>query len=117
MTAEGTFPKIDGDIYYAKDANIAVYNGFNSSTLNYNGISLGSDASILIAANSSRKSILIKNNDSTTMWVGDSGLSLGSGYEIKPKTSIYLTTADVIYGIVDSAIGTGSINVRYLEVQ
>lgn len=114
MANEGQYPKANGDIYYGKDANIAFYGELNSGTMNYGAVTVGTTATVIKAANSSRKTILIRNNGDATIWIGDSGVTISDGKALEPSKSIKLYTQDAIYGIAD----TSSVDdARYLEVQ
>ena len=113
MVNAGEFPKTDGDVFYSKDANIIHYNSLNSNVMNYASIDVGSDATLIKAANVARKIIFIRNNGSQTIYMGDSGVAVGSGYELEPGKNREFYTKDDIYGIVNA----GSNNVRYLEVE
>lgn len=114
MADEGEYPKANGDIYYGKDANIAYYGELNTDTMNYSNVTIATSATTLIAANSSRKSILIRNNGSNDLYIGESsGVTTSDGQLIRPQQCIRLFTTAIIYGIAD----TSSVDVRYLEVQ
>lgn len=117
MVNEGEFPKLNGDIFYGKDANIVRYDGYNSDTITYDGIDIGSLSTSIISSNALRKSIIIKNNGSSVIYIGDSGVTNTDGYKVLPKESLYLHTKDAIYAAADSSIGSGTNNTRYIEVQ
>jgi len=114
MADEGKFPKINGDIYYADDANITFYQELNSGTMNYGAVTISTSATTIKASNGDRKRILIRNNHvSESLYIGDSGVTTSDGKEISPGQSIVLFTQDTIYGIADSSLD----DVRYLEVE
>ena len=117
MANEGEFPKNNGDVFWGKDANIVKYSGYNSDTINYNGIEVGSLATLIVSSNASRKSLIVRNNGSSTIYLGDSGVSFSDGYKMLPKESIYLNTNDDVYAAADSTIGSGTNNTRYMEVE
>lgn len=114
MANEGEFPKANGDIYYAEDANITFYQALNSNIMNYGAVTIPTTtATIIKAANSKRKVILIKNNGTNSLYIGTSGVTTTNGQKILPKQSIKLFTKDNIYGVAE----TSSIDIRYLEVE
>jgi len=113
MANEGEYPKVDGDVYYAKDANIAYYQELNSATMNYGAVSVLVTATIIKAANTIRKAILIRNHGSASIYIGaDNTVTTATGQILIPGESIKLFTKNVIYGI-----GTETTNIRYLEVE
>lgn len=113
MANSGEYPKANGDIYYAPDANMAYYQGAMAATLNHGAVTVGTGAITIKAANTSRKSILIRNNGSTNVFIGPSGVTATNGYKMTPGKCLYLVDVEIIYGISDS----GSNSVRYLESQ
>ena len=113
MANEGQYPKIDGDVFYGKDANMSYYNGTLSSTLNHASINVGTSATAIKAANTSRQSILIKNTGTATVYLGPSGVTTGDGYLLAYGKSIILYHKEAIYGITASTTE----DVRYLEAE
>ena len=113
MANEGEFPKDDGDVFYGKDANIMHYNALNSNILNYDAVSVGSDATAISLANNNRKIIFIRNNGSISLYLGDNSVAVGSGYELAPGKYRELYTQDDIYGICNAGI----VDTRYIEVE
>lgn len=113
MSGEGEYPKEDGDVLYGKEANMAYYNGAFGNTLNYSNVSITTSATVIKASNSNRKSILIYNNDTTSIFIGDSGVTINDGFELAPLESIYLVDTEAFYGIVSA----GTADIRYLEVE
>jgi len=113
MAIKGTFPKEDGNILYGVDANIGYYQELNSATMNYGVVVVATSATVIKAANSLRKVILIKNNSTEDMYIGASGVTTSNGQLLKPDQSIRLYTQDSIYAI-STAEATDA---RYLEVQ
>jgi len=113
VAAEGEFPKTDGEILYAKDANILLYDALNSGTMNYAAVTVGTSATVIKAANADRKVILINNNSTQNMWIGDSGVTIADGQKLKVGESIKLYTQSAIYGIAASSADDS----RYLEVE
>ena len=114
MANSGEYPKADGDVYYGKDANMSYFNATLTSTLNYGNISVGTTATLIKATNSSRKSILIRNNGSATLYIGgNNAVTTSNGHGVIAGQSIYVKDQDEIYGIVAS----GTLDVRYLETE
>ena len=113
MANEGYYPKTDRDVFYGKDANIAYYDGLLSDTLNYANVSVTTAATLIKASNSSRKSILIFNNGSAILYVGITGVTASTGYEVLADHAIYLVVTDAVYGITSA----GTSDVRYIEVE
>ena len=112
MANEGKFPKQDGDIYYGLDANATYYNAALSTTGSYNGLTVGSDVTTIVASASTRKKILIRNTGDYTVYIGGSSVTTTTGTPVDSNVCIVLNTDDAIYGIT-----TGSdTDIRYLEV-
>ncbi len=83
------------------------------TSLNYNRITIATTSTVIKAINADRRSILIKNNDSVSIYIGDSSVATSDGYELEAGKSMYLTDNEAIYGIVT----TGTANLAYLEVE
>jgi len=111
---EGIFPKADGDVWYGTDANRAYYQGNFCTTMNYASVNVTSTATVIKAANSDRKRILIKNNGDTTLYLGiDNTITTGSGYALEGGDSIEMHNRSAVYGIT----GSETEDIRYLEVE
>ena len=117
MVSENVFPKIDGDVFYASEANSIYYNALSLGSILYDSVSVGSDSTTIRASDSSRRKIIIRNIGTYSLFIGSSGVSDTDGYKVLPNQSIIVYSTDTIYGAADSAIGSGTIDVRYLEVQ
>jgi hypothetical protein len=114
MASAGDFPKVDGDVYYGQDANMTYYNATLTGTMNYGNISVTTAATLIKATNASRKSILVRNYGSASLFIGgNNSVTTGNGFEVQANQSIYIKDTDEIYGIVAS----GTLDVRYLETQ
>lgn len=75
-------------------------------------VSVGSSATLIIAANT-RQGVLITNPSTTvTLYVGGSGVTTGNGQIIPPSQSITLPVVSAIYGVV----ATGTLTISYVEV-
>ena len=83
-----------------------------SETRNINEVTIGSTATKIVDANSSRKAIIIQNVGNTEVYLGDSGVTTSDGIKLEPG-SLYSNDSftGAIYGIVSS----GSSTVRYEE--
>ena len=113
MTGSGTYPKVDGDILYAKDVNMAFYEGTLASALNYASITATSTATVVKALNTSRKSLLVLNNGSSTAYIGLSGVTTSTGYKLNTGDSYLFYTTEAVYAITAST----STDIRYLEAE
>lgn len=107
------FPIQDGDPISKTDINKAFYQGAFAGSLNHASVNIGSSATLIKAANPSRQSILIKNNGSSAIYIGNASVTTSSGFELKSKESILLYNKEAIYGITSSATE----DLRYLEAQ
>lgn len=112
MANKGKFPKQDGDIYYGDDANASYYNASLSTTGSYNGLDVGSDITMIVSNNASRKKILLRNAGDYTVYLGDNNVSISTGIPLDSNVCIVLNSDDAIYGITSSSLS----NIRYLEV-
>lgn len=75
-------------------------------------VSVGSTATLIIAANT-RQGVLITNPSATvTVFIGGAGVTTGNGQELLPLQSITLPVVSAVYGIV----ATGTQTVSYVEV-
>ena len=112
--AENSWPKADGQIFYASEANGIPF-GRKGSTGNYGSVWLSSGTTTLIRAiNNNRHSISIFNNQSgTTIFVGPGGVDDTNGFTIGYGTAQEFLDTGSIYGYFG---GAGSADVRYVEV-
>ena len=114
MAGEGQYSKADGDTLYGKDVNISYFQGSAASTLNHASVDCNTTATLIKAANTSRKGILIKNNSSSeNVYIGLSGVTTSDGYELEAGEEKYFYHKEAVYGITAS----GTVDVRYLEVE
>jgi len=112
--ASGDFPVAQGEIIEAKSMNSSYFNATLAGTMNYGNISVTTAATLIKATNASRKSILIRNNGSSTLYIGgNNSVTTSNGFEVIAGEEIYIKDTDEIYGIVAS----GTLDVRYLETQ
>ena len=88
------------------------YQGGLLSNMSYDAVDVTDSSTLIVSANSDRYSVLIKNNSSGNIYVGDASVSTANGFRVLPGEHIYLTSKTVIHGIGDAA----SNDVRYLEV-
>jgi len=112
MANEGKFPKNDGDIYYAKDANSSYYQAALSTTAAYDAVTVTSSATVIVTENNARKKILIRNIGADTIYIGEAGVTVTTGIPLDSNVCIVLNTSDAISGIVSST----SSEIRYIEV-
>lgn len=85
-----------------------------SSVLAHSQISVGTIATLIVAANASRKGLIIRNNSPRNVFLGGVGVTIASGYNLEPGAEFQLTdlvTTAEIYGIVSLSTAT----VSYLE--
>jgi len=83
-----------------------------SSSISTGQVSVGTLATIIVASNSSRRSVIIRNQGATDMYIGNSGVTTSNGLLIKAGESIFLDrNTAAIYGIVSS----GSTTAGYLQ--
>jgi len=112
--ASGDFPVGTGEIVEATSMNSAYFNAALAGTMNNGNITVTTSATLIIATNTSRKSILIRNNGSATLFIGgNNSVTTSNGYRITGGQSMYIFETDEVYGIVAS----GTLDVRYLETQ
>jgi hypothetical protein len=80
----------------------------------YGNISVTATATLIIAANTSRRWVKITNNSSRSIYLGwDASVTTTTGDILYRRQSIIITgTTSAVYGIVS----TGTNDVRYLEV-
>jgi hypothetical protein len=116
--AEGLFPKADGQVYYAKDANMAYYQAALAGSMWNKAVNVASGASAtqIVAGNNSRKSILIMNVGPSSASIGSSNVTSSgttTGYPLSVGGRLYLNNKGEIYGNTL----TGSTDIRYLECE
>ncbi len=108
------FPVHNGDVIDATDVNSAYYQAALAGTLNFASITVATASATLIkAANSSRKTFLGKNYTGGTVYLGGSAVTSASGYKLTVGQDMLLNNKDDIYGIADSSTA----DFRYLETQ
>jgi len=112
--AEGVFPKSDGEVYFGKDANINYYQGAMAGTLNHASVDMADTEVLIIAANANRKTLIIFNNGTSTVYIGLTGLADTDGFPLAGQESVLLYNQEAMYGICSS--GETS-DIRYLEAQ
>ena len=110
------FPKGDGDLAYSADINMAWYDGVvGATTLNFGNTTLAgtTSATIIKAANSSRKTMLIYNNSGTACYIGTTSVTTNGGYPLEQDETLYIKSdTGAIYGA-----SAGSVDIRYWEVE
>ena len=108
------YPVSNGNIIEATDVNSAYYQAALASTLNHKSVDVDDSDTTIIAANASRKTILIQNNGSASVFLGLAGVTTGTGFELENGTSILLHNKETVHAIAAAA---GPYDVRYLEVE
>ena len=84
-----------------------------AATINSTGqVSVTSAATLIIAANASRKGVLITNTGNATVYVGTSGVTATTGHALPAGASLSLPTLAAVYGIAAT-----SQTVTFLELQ
>lgn len=82
-------------------------------TLANDAVNVGTAATLIIAANSDRKSILIYNNGDTRVYMGGAGITAGKGMPTLPGAAL---DDDVLTGAIYGVVAAGTCEVRYWEV-
>ncbi|MCL6577989.1 MAG: hypothetical protein K6T73_01200 [Candidatus Bathyarchaeota archaeon] len=83
-----------------------------SSSITADQVVVGESATVIVQANANRRSVIIRNQGSTDMYIGGSEVTSSTGLLIKPDEAIVLDrTTAAIYGSTLS----GSTTVGYLE--
>ena len=114
MADEGEFPKADAEKLYGKDANMNYYQGAFGSTLNHESEDVSTTAVEVVAANASRKSILIQNNGTVTCYLGiDNSVTDATGFPLEVSESVMFYNQDAIWGITTALTA----DIRYMEVE
>lgn len=103
-----------GDIFDNRLSVNSTLNVKSGDTLeNPAAVSVGTVATQIVAADSTRNSVEIFNNDlAETLYVGDSGVTTATGRPVAPQTGIGIDTGAAVYGIVAS----GTVDARILTV-
>jgi len=112
MAATGEYPKANGDVLYGEDVNMGYYQSALGSTLNNGQVTVAATATQIIATNTSRRSLLIKNHGTTVMYVGGANtVTTSNGFRLNGGQSIYFRDQDEVFGIVAAGTETAG----YLE--
>lgn len=83
-----------------------------TNAFNHGQVSVAATATLIKAANASRRSITILNNDVNDLYVGNSGsVTTGNGFIVKSGSALTLNYNGAIYGIAAS----GTIATAYAE--
>lgn len=112
MVGSTVFPKANGDVFYAEDANILYV--VPGSGLLTSGVWLPSGTNTtILTANANRKALLVYNNGSSTVYMGPTGVASTTGFQLTAGDTYIYKDTEALFG--NSAV-VGSTNVRYLEV-
>jgi hypothetical protein len=81
----------------------------------YGQASVGTSPALVIAANTSRAALLLKNPASNTavIWVGDAAVATGNGFPLEPGTSVGWPATSVLWAVAAAAAQT----LAYAEFQ
>ena len=89
----------------------------SSSTGEVGAVSVGTSATLIKAAKSDRVSLKITNGGTETVYIGfDSGVTTSNGFPILTQDVLDFSGNDLYTGVVYGIVGTGSSDVRYLEL-
>lgn len=109
---DGNGASYQADVNAANDLVVAVATATGGVLSGTGQVSIGSSATLIIAANT-RQGVLITNPSSTvTVYIGGSGVTTGNGQILTPGSSITIPVVSALYGIV----ATGTQTVSYVEV-
>jgi|TARA_Y100000310_G_scaffold192960_1_gene192910 quinol-cytochrome oxidoreductase complex cytochrome b subunit len=82
-------------------------------TLNYGQVSVANTATVILAANIRRTSILVKNDGSADIYVGgDSSVTTSNGLIISPGEGVSFPE---YYGAIHGIVASGAETASYLE--
>lgn len=71
-------------------------------------------ATLLLAANATRRAVLVTNNDSTiNLFVGQAGVTTSTGHKLAPGATISIPYVGATYGIAASGSPTASASEVY----
>jgi len=113
-SGDNTFPIQGDEVMNASDINKAYYQNEEGATLNHASVNVTNTATLILAANTSRKTILIQNIGSEDCFLADSAsVTISNGFPVKSGESIFMYNKDAIYGITSS----GTVDIRYMEAQ
>jgi len=65
------------------------------------------------AADTTRREIIIQNNGTAAVWIGDSSVAVGRGYKLDADKSVVLATTDELY--FTASTGTQAVNITELK--
>ena len=86
--------------------------GASGGSIDADAVSVTSTAGVVVAANASRKSVIIQNLGSAPIFIGGSTVADSDGLKVDPGQSLTVdNTTAAIYGVTAS----GTADVRYLE--
>lgn len=93
---------------------VSVVSSAPAGTLNgTNQVDIGTEATLIIAANPDRSGVLITNPSATvTIYIGTAAVTASTGSILPPLQSLTLPVSSAIYGVV----ADGSQTISYVEV-
>lgn len=110
MSTRSIFAGFEDDSGEAANSDLVVALG-NSAVISTGQVAVGTSATLISAANTSRKRITITNNDAgADLYIGPTGVTTATGLKLAPGASIVLNTTAAIYGD-----GSSPLTASYLE--
>lgn len=118
--AVATVPPVSGSDY-----GVPVYANLGSAVIpvspsnvgvtlhSYDQVSVGATATQILAANTSRAAILVTNNGSQIIYLGDASVTTSTGFPLAAGSTVGLPQTSALYGIVASSTATAG----FLEFQ
>ena len=102
---------IDGTVT-TTPSGVQDINTATSSTITTGQVTVSTSATLIIAANSSRRSVVVRNTGSTDMYIGASGVTTATGFLVKASEAFTVDRSTAaIYGVVAS----GTTTTNYIE--
>ena len=112
-----TYTFTNGTTADADEVNVnfkqSYYQGAFGTVLNHASVDVSNTETLIVAANASRYTVLIKNTGTASVFIGNTGVAISDGFELEFGESILLYNQDAIYGITDATTE----DVRYLEAE
>lgn len=107
------FPVVNGNVINDSDVNSSYFQASLATTMNHASKNIANTDTTIIAANASRKGIILYNNGTATIYIGLTGVTTSTGYPLPSDETIYLYNKEEIHGITASTTE----DLRYMEVQ
>lgn len=112
-----TWDRIRGDITNGLDVDVTrLPNLPSASTGSYGTVSVGATATVIAAANSARKSLIIRNTSTGTVYIGyDSSVTTSNGFPVAQKDAYEINQTNLYTGAVYGIVASGTSDVRKME--